>query len=441
MNYIPISEHDRKEMLDTVGVKTPTDLFVDIPKDAILTEPLDLESGLSEFEVARLLKSLAGKNTPASEIISFAGAGFYDHYIPSLVDKIIAKPEFFTAYTPYQPEVSQGTLQALYEYQSCMCNLTGLDLTNASMYDGATAFVEAVLMAHRLGKKRNKVIVAGGLHPQYLETLETYTRPMGIEVEIVAPHEGVDDFEAIADKLDKEVCAVAVGYPNYFGSIQDFRGLVENAHENGALAIAVANPMLLSILEAPARLGIDICVGEAQVFGNAMSFGGPGLGYLSCTQRCMRQMPGRIVGATVDVDGHKGYVLTLSTREQHIRREKATSNICSNHSLNALAAGAYLVAMGPEGLKHVALTSISEAHYLYDALVGTGKFNPINYVPFGYEFTLEYQGDRDPFYDACIQRNIIPGVKQGEKHLIFTVTEKMSKTDIDAFVSEVISHE
>lgn len=441
MNYIPISEHDREVMLDAVGVKAPTDLFVDVPNEALIEGTLDLGKGLSEFEVSELLKELALKNIPASDIVSFAGAGIYDHYIPSFVDHIISKPEFFTAYTPYQPEVSQGTLQAVYEYQTDICNLTGLELSNASMYDGATALVEAVFMAHRLGKKRNRVIIAGGIHPQFIETLNTYSRPMDIDLVYVNAHDGVDDFESMASLVDGDTCAVVVGYPNYYGSVADFRPLAQSAHEAGALVIAVANPLLLSVLEAPALLGADVCVGEAQVFGNAMAFGGPGLGYFACTKKCMRQMPGRIVGATVDEDGNRGYVLTLSTREQHIRREKATSNICSNHALNALAAGAYLAGMGKEGLKEVALTCISKAHYFCDALVGTGKFEKLNNERYGYEFTLAFKGDRDAFYEYCIERNIVPGIKEGSSHLIFAVTEKTSRAQLDAFVKEVALYE
>lgn len=441
MNYIPISEQDREEMLKVVGVDTPTDLFVDVPQEALLKEPLKLDEGMSEYELLCKLKELAQKNIPASDIVSFAGAGCYDHYIPSFVDHIISKPEFFTAYTPYQPEVSQGTLQAIYEYQTDICNLTGLELSNASMYDGATALVEAVFMAHRLGKKRDNVFVAKGIHPQYIETLETYSRPTPIELHYGECFDGVDDFTALAEKLDNTCAAVVVGYPNYFGSIQDFSTLAHAAHEKGVLVIVVANPMMLALLEAPSNLGADVVVGDAQVFGNSMSYGGPGLGYFACTKKCMRQMPGRIVGATLDEDGHRGYVLTLSTREQHIRREKATSNICSNHALNALAAGAYLAGMGKQGLKDVALTCVSKAHYLHDALVNTQKFTTLNNESFGYEFTLRFTGDRDAFYNYFIERNIIPGVIEGDSNLIFAVTEKTQKTEIDAFVAEVMLYE
>ena len=428
-------------MLEVVGVTAPTDLFVDVPEGALLKEPLNLDEGLSEYELSRKLNDLAQRNIPSSDIISFAGAGCYDHYIPSFVDHIISKPEFFTAYTPYQPEVSQGTLQAVYEYQTDICNLTGLELSNASMYDGATALVEAAFMAHRLGKKRDTVLVSGGIHPQYIETLETYARPTPIKLTYGEVVNGVDDFDALENQIDDSCAAVVVGYPNYFGSVQDFRKLAEKAHEKGALVIVVANPMMLALLEAPGNLGADVVVGDAQVFGNSMSYGGPGLGYFACTKKCMRQMPGRIVGATVDEDGHRGYVLTLSTREQHIRREKATSNICSNHALNALAAGAYLAGLGKQGLKDVALTCVSKAHYLYNELINTQKFSALNQEPFGYEFALNFEGERDSFYEYCVERNIIPGVREGNQSLIFAVTEKTSKAELDAFVTEVARYE
>ena len=437
MNYIPISEQDRKEMLEVVGVEAPTDLFSDVPREALLTEPLNLDEGLSEAELSACLKELAEKNKPASSLTSFAGAGCYQHYIPSCVDHVINKPEFFTAYTPYQPEVSQGTLQAMYEYQTDMCNLTGLELTNASMYDGATALVEAVFMAHRLAKKRDKVIVAGGIHPDYRETLDTYARPVPVDVTYVEPRDGLDDFEKIAAGIDENTAAIVVGYPNFFGSYQDFSELAAQAHEKKVLVIVVAQPLMLALMEAPGNLGADICVGDAQPFGNPMNFGGPGLGYLACTKKCMRQMPGRIIGATVDEDGHRGYVLTLSTREQHIRREKATSNICSNHALNAIAAGVYLAAVGKEGLKQAATVCVSRAHYLREKLVESDRFTRLNEAPFGYEFAVRYKGDLPVFMQYCFDHAVVPGVELDDSVLLIAVTELNTKTQLDTFIELV----
>lgn len=428
-------------MLEAVGVATPTELFSDIPQEALLDGPLDLDAGLSELELVTSMKALAKKNTTVNDVVSFAGGGCYHHYIPSFVDHILTKPEFFTAYTPYQPEVSQGTLQAMYEYQTDICNLTGMELTNASMYDGATALVEAVFMAHRLAKKRDKVLVVDGIHPDYKETLDTYSSAVPVEITYIAGKDGVDDYDALTEALDDSVAAVVVGYPNYYGTYQDIARVVERAHEHKALVIVVANPLMLALVEAPGNLGADVVVGEAQAFGNPMSFGGPGLGYFACTQKCMRQMPGRIIGATVDEDGNRGYVLTLSTREQHIRREKATSNICSNHALNAIAAGAYLAGIGKEGLKQVAEICVSRAHYLCDKLVETGKFSYINDLPYGYECALRFNGDLDAFYDACIADGFVPGIKLQDNVLLIAVTELNAKDDLDAFVKEVVSYE
>lgn len=428
-------------MLEAVGVATPTELFSDIPQEALLDGPLDLDAGLSELELVTSMKALAKKNTTVNDVVSFAGGGCYHHYIPSFVDHILTKPEFFTAYTPYQPEVSQGTLQAMYEYQTDICNLTGMELTNASMYDGATALVEAVFMAHRLAKKRDKVLVVDGIHPDYKETLDTYSSAVPVEITYIAGKDGVDDYDTLTEALDDSVAAVVVGYPNYYGTYQDIARVVERAHEHKALVIVVANPLMLALVEAPGNLGADVVVGEAQAFGNPMSFGGPGLGYFACTQKCMRQMPGRIIGATVDEDGNRGYVLTLSTREQHIRREKATSNICSNHALNAIAAGAYLAGIGKEGLKQVAEICVSRAHYLCDKLVETGKFSYINDLPYGYECALRFNGDLDAFYDACIADGFVPGIKLQDNVLLIAVTELNAKDDLDAFVKEVVSYE
>lgn len=440
MDYRPANDAVRAEMLDAVGAQKISDLFVDIPAQALLKAPVAIDEGLSEIELVAKLKDLSDRNTPATELISFLGAGIYDHYIPALIDHIILKPEFFTAYTPYQPEVSQGTLQAMYEYQSSICELTGMDVSNASMYDGATAMVEAGLMAKRISRKRSKLLIAGSLHPEYLETLETYAEPGIVEIEIVKAVDGLVSLNAIKEKLNDDIAAIIIGYPNFYGNIEDVTGMIAAAKDAGALVVMVANPVMLSVLESPEKLGADIVVGEAQSLGNAMNFGGPGLGFFACKEKYMRQMPGRIVGKTVDVDGHDGYVLTLSTREQHIRREKATSNICSNHALNALIAGAYLASVGAKGLAQVAKNSLSNTHYLKSELCKIDKIKALNEAPFAYEFAVKVGFNAYDFVDYMLDWGYLAGLALDENTLLLSATEKRTLDEIDNFVSEVKSY-
>jgi glycine dehydrogenase subunit 1 len=398
---------------------------------------------MSEVDLARHLRRLAGSNIPASWIVNFAGAGCYDHHIPSVVDHVLRKPEFFTAYTPYQPEVSQGTLQAIFEYQTMVCELTGMDVANASMYDGATAFVEAALMACRV-TKRHKVLVAGSVHPEWIDVLVTYAESGHLELEVVDFEGGRLEPASAEAMLDENVAALLVASPNFIGVLEDVAALGEAAHAAGALFVVSANPIMLGVMQPPGSLGADIVVGEGQPLGNAMSFGGPGLGLFACRQQLVRQMPGRLVGRTVDVDGQTAYVLTLSTREQHIRREKATSNICSNHALNALAAGAYLSAVGSEGLSGIARACIARAHYMREGLLESGKFTAPWDEPFGYEFALAYSGDVSDMHDKMLRRGFLAGViletggDQGDL-VLFAVTEKRTREEIDAFVEEVSS--
>lgn len=441
MDFRPINDDHRNQMLEAVGVSNITELFSDIPAQALLTEPVAISNGLTEIELVAHLRELADLNTPATQLVSFAGGGVYDHYTPAFVDYILRRPEFFTAYTPYQPEVSQGTLQAMYEYQTGICNLTGMDVSNASMYDGATAMVEAAYMAIRVIRKRDKVVLDGALHPQYLETMNTYALAENIEIEIIASKDGASDTEALINAATEKVAAIITAYPGYLGAVQeDIVRVGEAIHAAGGLWVVVANPVLLAILEAPGVLGADIVVGEAQSFGNAMSFGGPGLGFFACRSGHMRQMPGRLVGQTVDVDGNTGYVLTISTREQHIRREKATSNICSNHALNALAAGAYLAGVGPRGLTQVAETSIAHAHYLQKSLLETGLFERINELPFGYEFALRYSGDASELHATLLDAGYLAGIVLENNVMLFATTERRTKDEIDSFVNEVAHH-
>jgi len=447
-------------MLERVGVSSVDELYKDIPKSVKLGSAPSIEGGMSEIDLSARLKQLSDMNLGAHEYVSFAGAGCYDHYSPAFIDHLLRRPEFFTAYTPYQPEVSQGTLQAIYEYQTGICELTGMDVANASMYDGATALVEAAFMALRLTRGKRKImLVSEALHPEKLETMMTYASSELIEPVFVPMNEQlVTDAAALAELLEEykeEVAAVLLPYPNFFGIIEDVAPLIAKAKEAGAYVVLDTNPIMLGLLKRPGDLGADIVVGEGQPLGNAMSFGGPGLGYFACTQKCVRQLPGRLVGRTTDVDGNIGYVLTMSTREQHIRREKATSNICSNHALCALTAGMYLAAVGSQGLKDIALDCVTKAHYLRDELLATGLFSsPVsdNEKSFAYEFALVYTGETEltSWHDELFERGYLAGVilaagaadaeagTTGEDALLlFAVTEKRTRAEIDAFVSEV----
>lgn len=454
MAYVPITCEQREAMLRAVGISKTDELFSAIPEAVLLRRALDLPAGVGELELTSRLGKMAGSNTPADGMISFLGAGMYDHYIPSLVDHVISKPEFFTAYTPYQPEVSQGTLQATYEYQSMICALTGMDVANASMYDGATALVEAALMACRV-TKRSKILVADTLHPEWSQTVTTYV-DAGVPIEERVPMaDGVVDLGALALAVEGgDVAGVLVSSPNFFGNLEDLGAIARIAHDAGALLIVAANPILLGVLEPPSAFGADIVVGEGQPLGNPMSFGGPGLGFFACRDTHVRQMPGRLVGRTKDVEGSMAFVLTLSTREQHIRREKATSNICSNHALNALAAGAYLSAVGEQGLRKIGHTCVARAHYLRDKLLSTGAFeSPWNRV-FGHEFALVYKGDASQMQARLAAKGYLAGcrvaevdpvlaertrVKHPESLVLFAVTEKRTRAEMDSFAEELMS--
>jgi len=459
MGYIPVTCEQREAMLRAVGVPSIDDLFAAVPEAVRLTQPLDLPEPMGEIELASHLANLSAGNAPATELVCFLGAGSYDHYIPSVVNHVLSKPEFFTAYTPYQPEVSQGTLQAIYEYQSMICGLTGMDVANASMYDGATALVEAALMAARV-TKRHRIVCSPTIHPEWQHTLATYAEAGVIELSTFAPVsaegltslDGTDGLESLLEGGD--VAAVLVACPNFFGNLEDLDAIGRLAHDAGALLVVASNPILLGIMEPPSTYGADIVVGEGQPLGNAMSYGGPGLGFFACRMTHVRQMPGRLVGVTTDTDGNRAFVLTLSTREQHIRREKATSNICSNHALNALAAGVYLSAVGPEGLAGIARSCVAKAHYLREKLLATGRFTAPWETPFGYEFALAYEGDVAEMQDALLSMGYLAGASvadvEGEwptgidenlaaKLVLFAATEKRTRAEIDSFADEVVS--
>ena len=431
-------------MLRAVGVTDIDELFESVPAAVRLGRPLDLPDGVSEMEAASSLRTLADANTPASRLVSFAGAGCYDHYIPAIVDHVVRRPEFFTAYTPYQPEVSQGTLQNIYEFQTMICELTGMDVANASMYDGATAFVEAALMASRI-TKRHKVVVVGSVHPEWRVVLRTYAASGNIEVVTCPVEDGLVSPATAALLVDDSTAALLVSSPNFVGHLEDLAALGEVAHAAGALFVVSVDPILSGVLEPPSSFGADIVVGEGQPLGNPMSLGGPGLGFFACRQEHLRQLPGRIVGRTVDVDGRGAFVLTMQTREQHIRREKATSNICSNHALNALAAAVYLSAVGAAGLESVGRACVAKAHYLREALLATGKFDAPYSAAFANEFALRYKGDPAAMHAEMVRRGFLAGVDLGaidpgmDGLVLFAVTEKRTKAEMDSLAKEVAS--
>lgn len=443
MRFVPVSARDREQMLAAVGVDDVEDLFDVVPPEARFEGPLDIPGGLSEIALSAHLEELAARDEHAGSLVSFLGAGCYDHYIPAMVDAVVSKPAFFTAYTPYQPEVSQGTLQAIYEFQSMMCELTGADIANASLYDGATALVEGALMATRV-TRRNGIVVSACVHPEWRETLRTYAAAGSHAVtETPRDEHGVTDLEALTATVGPDTAAVLVASPNFYGGIEDVAAVARIAHDAGALLVLAVDPLLLGVLEAPAALGADVVVGEGQPLGSPMSFGGPGFGFFACDKRFVRQMPGRIVGRTTDVDGKTGFVLTMATREQHIRREKATSNICSNQGLNALAAGVYLAAVGGRGLAGIAEACVAKAHYLHDRLIATGRFAEAFGAPFAHEFALRYHGDVAAMQRHLLDAGFLAGLDLGVRDsrdaglVLFAVTEKRTRAQMDRFVEEV----
>ncbi len=469
MRQIPVTCEQREAMLRALGLSATEELFADVPPAARIDRPLDLPTGLSEMELVGHLRGLTDANAPATELVSFAGAGCYDHYVPAIVDHVLRKPEFFTAYTPYQPEVSQGTLQATYEFQTMICELTGMDVANASMYDGATALAEAAQMACRI-TGRHALVCAPTVHPEWRRTLLTYAEAGTAEVsrspatdvatgtmQVLGQEDESrkEDHPSLASVLsDERAAAVLVAQPNFFGNFEDLSLIAELTHEAGALLVVAVNPLLLGVLEPPSAYGADIVVGDGQPLGIPMSFGGPGLGFFACRKEHLRQMPGRLVGRSRDVDGNEAFVLTLSTREQHIRREKATSNICSNQALCSLAAGVYLAAVGSEGLSAIARACIAKAHYLRERLLETGRFGAPWETPFGYEFALIYDGDVVEMRSAMLERGFLAGVCAGEVEggsfagigaemleslVLLAVTERRTRAEMDLFAEEVAS--
>ncbi|ASS74981.1 glycine dehydrogenase (aminomethyl-transferring) [Tumebacillus algifaecis] len=436
-SYIPNTEADRKQMLDFLGVEKVEDLFNDIPERARLGRALNIPKELSEVELYRYFNELASKNKNLEEHINFLGAGAYQHHIPAVVDSIIGRSEFFTSYTPYQPEISQGMLQAIFEYQTIVCELTGMDVSNASMYDGPTAFGEAAFIACA-ATRRSKVIVARSVNPEYREVLATYSYGQNIEVVEVGIENGLIDLNDLEAKLDDTVAGVFVQYPNFFGSIEDLKVIGEMAHSKKALFIVSVNPIAMGVLEAPGNFDADIVVGEGQSMGNRISFGGPYLGLLAVKKDQVRRIPGRVVGQTTDLDGRRAFVLTLQAREQHIRREKASSNICSNQALNALAATVYATYMGKHGFQEVARLNLQKAHYAFKRLTAIPKVKALfENTPFFNEFAIQIEGDVAEVNKQLLESKIVGGYDLGTTYpefkgaMLIAVTELRTKEDID----------
>jgi len=432
MSYVPHTQDDIKQMLKAIGVSSIDELFKDIPV-ALRPKSFNLPQGKSEFEVTQGLKRLSVKN--ATQLVNFVGAGFYDHFIPAAVDAIVSRPEFYTAYTPYQPECSQGWLQAIYEYQTMICQLTGLDVSNASLYDGGTALYEAAMMAIRF-TGRNKIIMDSGVNLIYRTMLYTYTSNLSVEfVEISVVH-GQSSREELARHLDDKTAAVILQNPNFFGAVDDHTDVIEKVHKVGALAIASVYPVSLGMLKTPGEMGFDIATGEGQSLGIPLSFGGPYLGFMSVKKELVRQMPGRIVGATVDSEGRRGYVLTLQTREQHIRREKATSNICSNEALCALRAAVFTALLGREGLKELAEHNYQKAEFAKDILSRIPGVEVKRSSPTFNEFTVLLPHPADEVVYRMIDKGFACGFPLGrfykgmDNYLLIAVTEKRTKEEI-----------
>lgn len=431
--FIPHTTDDIRKMLDRIGLETVDQLYQDVPAEVIFKGEYDIPEAMTEIELRRHFEELGEKNR---RLVIFAGGGAYDHYSPATVAHLLQRSEFYTAYTPYQPEISQGTLQYIFEYQSMISELTGMEATNASMYDGATATAEAMFMMVASAKKRNRVLLSATLRPEVIRVVETYAHFHGVELTVVAEKEGVTDQEAMLAEMEKgDVAGIVVPCPNRYGIIEDFSGLAEKVHALKGFMTINADPSTLAVLRTPAEWGADIAVGDGQSLGMPLQFGGPYLGYISCSKSMLRKMPGRVVGATKDIDGKRGYVLTLQAREQHIRREKATSNICSNQSLMALYATIYLALMGKQGMKEVNTLSCDGAHYLYHKLIETGLFEPaFPGKPFLKEFTLRAKTDVKAMNARLLEAGFMGPLEIGDGLVEFAVTEKRTREEIDAFV-------
>jgi glycine dehydrogenase subunit 1 len=440
MPYISHTENERQEMLRTIGVQTFNELIRNIPAELLLKKEINLPAPLSEFEVIQHLNQLSQKNINVNERISFLGGGAYDHFIPVAIDHLILRSEFYTSYTPYQPEVSQGTLQAIYEYQTAICEITGMDVANASMYDGGSALAEGALMA--IGEtQRKQIIVSKGVHPHYRQIIRTYCHGLGIEIIEIPPGNGITDLEMLKSRISDQTAAVLIQHPNFLGYLEEVDEIAAMVHHHGALFVTSNDPISLGVVNPPGAYDVDIMTGEGQVLGNSLNFGGPYLGIFAVKSQYVRRMPGRLVGATVDVTGKKGFVLTLQTREQHIRRAKATSNICTNQALNALIGTIYLTLMGKEGFQKVAELCLQKSHYLADAIQKIDGLQLKYKNPFFKEFVFEAELNSQELLRKLGVKKIIGGINLAEfdynlpKSILTATTEKRTRAELDYYIS------
>lgn len=432
--FIPHTGEDIRRMLDRIGVNSVDDLYGEIPAEVVLKTDYDIPSAMSETELRKFFGSLAAKNR---NLTVFAGQGAYDHYSPSVVPHLLARSEFYTAYTPYQPEISQGTLQYIFEYQSMIAELTGMDCSNASMYDGATAAAETMFMMMASARKKNRVLISATVAPRVMEVVSTYARFHGVDLTVIDAKEGVTDLEKIPAELAKgDVAGIILPQPNRYGIVEDLSGVDRMMHDAKALMAMYCDPSALAVLRTPKEWGADIACGDGQTLGMPLEFGGPYLGFIACDQSLLRKMPGRVVGATKDADGKRAYVLTLQAREQHIRREKATSNICSNQSLMCLYAVIYLSLMGARGLHEVNEASSDGAHYLFDRLTASGKYTAaFPGKPFLKEFVVRPEGDYASVKKRLAEAGVMGGVEIGDGMVAIAVTEQRTKEEIDNLIT------
>ena len=442
MEYIPNTAAEQQEMLEVIGVSS-FEALLEIPETFRLKQPLNLPPALSQMELKREMLDLSRKNRDTDHTLSFLGGGSYDHFIPSAVDHVISRSEFYTAYTPYQAELSQGLLQTIYEYQTMICRLTGMEVSGASLYDGASALAEAALMAMRL-TKRKKILIAKSVHPHHRQVVSTYLSGLPgscvKEIDIKGGRLLIEDLEHL---LDEQVAAVLIQQPNFFGGLESLETLADLIHAKGGLFVVSSDPISLGILKTPGEYGADIAVGEGQAMGNPLSFGGPNLGFFATRRKMIRQIPGRIVGATTDARGQSGYCLTLQTREQHIKRERATSNICTNQALNALAASVYLATLGKQGLKEVATLCLAKSHEAQKKITALPGYTTAFSGPFFKEFVIKCEKPVSQVLEKLLKADIFGGIDLGlncpalENHLLVCVTEKHRSEDIDRFVTQL----
>ncbi|MDQ0413684.1 aminomethyl-transferring glycine dehydrogenase subunit GcvPA [Mesobacillus stamsii] len=439
--YLPLTESDKNAMLESIGVSSIDELFSDIPEKVRFTGEYNIKKAKPETALMKELAQMAAKNADLKRNTSFIGAGVYDHYIPVIVDHVLSRSEFYTAYTPYQPEISQGELQAIFEFQTMISELTGMEVANSSMYDGGTALAEAAMLSAG-HTRRKKILISSAVHPEYKDVVKTYAKGQYIDVVEVPYKDGVTDIDALKGMTSEDVAAVIVQYPNFFGGLESMKEIEAIVHENKSLFVVSSNPLALGTLTPPGKFGADIVTGDAQPFGIPTAFGGPHCGYFAVTGKLMRKVPGRLVGQTKDDQGRRGFVLTLQAREQHIRRDKATSNICSNQALNALAASVAMTALGKKGVREMAVSNIQKAHYAKQKFKENGFEIAFEGHSFN-EFVVKLNKPVKEVNQKLLEKDIIGGYDLGrdfsglENHMLIAVTELRTKEEIDTFVKEM----